>query len=63
MAKRTAQNSTNRRDGRATDADRRLMATVDSESRPYTDPRANYDAARIARQHLADGAARAGGNR
>ncbi|MFG1846834.1 hypothetical protein [Micromonospora carbonacea] len=52
MPKRTSQ------DGRATDADRRLMAAVASESRPYTDPRADYPIARTARKALADGAAR-----
>jgi hypothetical protein len=33
----------------------RLLATVDSESRPYTDPKAQYERAR---QHRADRAGR-----
>ena len=36
----------------------RLMATVDSESRPYTDPRARYDRARAAQRARAEGVAR-----
>jgi hypothetical protein len=44
---------------RSTDpATARLLATVDSESRPYTDPRASYDRARAAQQARAEGAAR-----
>ncbi|WP_161952645.1 hypothetical protein [Actinoplanes sp. TFC3] len=38
----------------------RLLATVDSESRPYTDPRAGYDRARDAQQARTAGAFRRG---
>lgn len=38
----------------------RLLATVDSESRPYTDPHAGYDRAREARHARTEGAFRRG---
>jgi hypothetical protein len=38
--------------------DARLMATVDSESRPYTDRAAKYTTARQYQQQIVQGAAR-----
>jgi hypothetical protein len=44
-------------------ANARLIATVASESRPYTDPGATYPRARAYQQTRAQGAARNGGGR
>ncbi|GID94550.1 hypothetical protein ACFQFC_35160 [Amorphoplanes digitatis] len=38
----------------------RLLVVVDSESRPYTDPRASYDRARDAQRARTEGAFRRG---